>query len=84
MRERNDEVLFPDGELGVGDDAGSSHGGAGDDDADVRVTGDDIVMAVALIAGRREDFFFARSALEGGLAGSEAQAESLREGVHVR
>lgn len=47
MSERDFEVLVPDRVLVVGDNASSSHSGAGEADGDVRVAGDDFVGAVA-------------------------------------
>lgn len=79
----DDEVLLPDGELGVGYDAGASHGGAGDHDGDVGVAGDDPMMGVSPIVGGGLVFLLRAAPLERSPAGGEAPPQVLGEGVHV-
>lgn len=69
------EVLVPEGVLGVGDDGGADEGGAGEDDGNVGVAGDDFfVGAVGVVGG---------DAGGAGGAGGETDAEALGEDVHV-
>lgn len=70
------EVLVPEGVLGVGDDGGADEGGAGEDDGNVGVAGDDFffVGAVWVVGG---------GAGGAGGAGGETTAEALGEDVHV-
>lgn len=79
MSERDFEVLVPDRVLVVGDNASSSHSGAGEADRDVRVAGDDFVGAVAAelacAAGER---------VPAGIEGTETATEALGHQIHVR
>lgn len=97
MRERHPEPLVPCRILGVGDDGRAGHGGAGEADGDVRVTGDDlpavvvaVALALAVAAGSGGDGGpggggggVGGLAVEGLAAGGEDAAEALRDHVHV-
>lgn len=94
MRERvsygDAEALVPFGVLGVFKDARAGECGLRDDDGDVRVAGDDFPVAAGVcrrwgwwweaVSGSAV-FFVGR---DGAGAGGEAEAEVVREGVHVR
>lgn len=81
VRERHGEALPPDGVLGVGDDGGARHDGAGDGQRDVGVAGDDlpVVVLAAAAAARR----VLGPAGGGRAARGEAAADMLGEHVHV-
>lgn len=86
VRERHGEALIPDGVLGVGDDGGARHDGAGDGQRDVGVAGDDLPVVVPAAAAARGGGGGGRGlgpAGGGRAARGEAAADLLGEHVHV-
>lgn len=80
--EGDEEALVPEGVLRVGDDAGAGDGGAGDRDGHVGVAGDDL-RPVAAGVGVRFVFFVVVGLGGGAAADGAADAQALREEVHV-
>lgn len=72
-------MLVPRGALGVRDNAGSRHRGAGEADGDVRVAGDDLMVAVTWMAVVP----FSGHGSAAGVESGEDSPNTLREHVHV-
>lgn len=83
VRERHGEALLPDGVLGVGDDGGARHDGAGHGQRDVGIAGDDVPVVVVVAAASGGGRRVLGPAGGGRAACGEAAAHVLGEHVHV-
>lgn len=79
MRERDLEVLVPRRALRIRDHAGARDGGAGEAHGDVRIAGDDLVVAGAGAVELPFSGYGGAASVEGG----EEPSDTLGEQIHV-